>query len=538
VSTSVSVRQGILRAAVSIAAVTVLARVVGFVRVLVFARTVGPTCLGDTYFTANTVPNIVFEIVAGGALASLVVPVLAGPAASGDEATASRTASALIGWVLVLLVPLTVVGLLVTQPVMSLLLGSSHPPCSRSAQLVVGGRMLLVFLPQIVLYGLGIVFTGILQAHRRFLGPALAPLLSSLVVIGAYLLYAGLAGGRHGDLVALPLGEELVLSVGTTLGVLALSLPLLVPLRRTGLRLRPTLSFPPGAAVQVRRLAIAGAAVLAAQQVATAVVLRLANDSGTQGAVVLYNLAWTVFLVPWAVLAVPVATSAFPTLSATHAAGDESGYAATAATATRAVLLATAAAAAVLVATAVPLARVAILGARGGADPVVLSRGLAAFAPGLLGYGLLAHLSRALYARGDGRSPAVATSAGWGLVIVVDLVLVAVAPRGWTVAALGAGNTIGMTLSGVLLLVALRRNAGRAAVDGLGRAGGAALLSAVAAAALGLVVTSRLAAAGPVGSAFVTVAVAAVVVVVFAAVAVVTDGRDVRLALRRRAAGG
>ena len=81
-----AVLTGLVGAAALIAAITVAARVVGFARIVVFARAVGPaSCLGNAYFTANTVPNIVFEIVAGGALASLVVPVLAGPAARGSR---------------------------------------------------------------------------------------------------------------------------------------------------------------------------------------------------------------------------------------------------------------------------------------------------------------------------------------------------------------------------------------------------------------------------------------------------------------------
>ena len=97
--------------------------------------------------------------------------------------------------------------------------------------------MLLVFLPQVVLYGLGVVLTGVLQAHRRFLGPALAPLLSSLVVIGAYLAYGAQARGRPRRRSRPSRSrQELTLSVGTTLGVVVLAGSLLLPLRRTGLR--------------------------------------------------------------------------------------------------------------------------------------------------------------------------------------------------------------------------------------------------------------------------------------------------------------
>ena len=76
---------GIGRAAAMIAALTVLARVLGLVRTVVFAKTVGATCLGTAYITANTLPNIVYDIVLGGALTSIMVPVLARPANRSDR---------------------------------------------------------------------------------------------------------------------------------------------------------------------------------------------------------------------------------------------------------------------------------------------------------------------------------------------------------------------------------------------------------------------------------------------------------------------
>ena len=98
----------LLGAAGGIALVTVASRVVGFVRVAVLSRTLGPSCVGDVYTAVNAVPNVVFELVAGGALAALVVPVLAAPVAADDRTTASRTASALLTWTVVVLVPVAV----------------------------------------------------------------------------------------------------------------------------------------------------------------------------------------------------------------------------------------------------------------------------------------------------------------------------------------------------------------------------------------------------------------------------------------------
>lgn len=488
--------QAIARAAAAIAAVTIAARAVGLLRQVVLARTVGPTYLGNTYQSANALPTILFEIVAGGALASLVVPVLAGPVEEGDRETTRRTASGLLTWAVVGLVPVLLLGLLLRRPLMSLLVGDIADPELRRAEIDVGARMLVVFMPQLLLYGVGIVLTGVLQAHRRFLGPALAPLLSSVVVIGAYFSFAA-QGGRGAEVQGLDRSLERTLSVGTTLGVVALTLSLLVPLAALRLGLRPTLRLPTGVAPRVRRLAAAGAAGVVAQQLALVVVLRLANPE--PGAVVVYQLAWTAFLLPWAVLAVPIATSAFPSLVATAATGDEPGYAAVSAPALRGVVVTCAGAAAMLIAVAGPAAGL-LIGAQpvgDAASPAALSRGIIAFAPGLLGYGVLALVTRALYARDESRGPATATLAGFGLVVAADIALVAWA-RGaeagpaWTVAALGAGNSLGMSLAACLLLVQLRRSASGAALSGLRAATGLAASGAVLAAAAGWLAASAI----------------------------------------------
>ncbi|HEX4063900.1 MAG TPA: lipid II flippase MurJ, partial [Streptosporangiaceae bacterium] len=317
---------GIGRPALMIGVITAVANVVGFGRQLVFAHTVGAHSLGTAYATANQVPNIIYAIVLGGALTGMVVPVLAGPALAGNKAETRQTSSALLTWTIVLLVPVSLAVALTAHPVVALLLGHRNAGAAGASMLTVGTRMLAVFAPQIVLYGLAVVGYGILQAHRRFAAPALAPVLSSLVVASAYFAFVPLAHGHQ--VTGLPRAAELMLSVGTTAGVAALAVTALAPVRRLRLRLRPTLRFPPGVAARVRALALAGVAAVIAQNVAALVVLVLANDHGAPGALVLYSYGWQVFFVPYAVLAVPIATSAFPVLSASAAAEAASGQAA------------------------------------------------------------------------------------------------------------------------------------------------------------------------------------------------------------------
>jgi putative peptidoglycan lipid II flippase len=518
------------RGAAGLAAVTVVSRLAGFARGLVFVRAVGATDVGDTYARANTVPNIVFETVAGGALASSVVPVLAGPVDAGDREQTLRTTAALLTWTVVLLVPVSVAGVLLARPLMELLT-PSHVAGDRAEAVAVGARMLAVFAPQIVLYGVGVVLTGVLQAHRRFLGPAIAPLLSSIVVAAAYLVYAVQTRSHAPTLATLTRAQELTLSLGTTLGVAALSFSLLVPLRRARVPLRAALEFPPGVRRRAVRLALAGVAALAAQQLSLVIVLRL-SYGGPSGTLVLYQLGWTVFLLPWAVLAVPLATSAFPHLVVRHGNGDDVGFADLAAITTRTVLLVSGAAAAALVAAAEPISRLLVLHARGVHSPSTLAGAIAAFAPGLLGYGMVAHVGRALYACGQGRRAAIATVSGWIAVLAADLLLAAVTGGDSRLQVLAWGNTIGMTVAGAGLVLALSDQA-RAAVAGLRRTLPAVVVAGVVSAGTGWLLAGWLDVSRLWLNLIVAAAVGAWVVTVFAAIARLTDPAAVRALLGR-----
>jgi putative peptidoglycan lipid II flippase len=153
-------------------------------------------------------------------------------------------------------------------------------------------------------------------------------------------------------------------------------------------------------------------------------------------------------------------------------------------------------AAAVLVAVSGPMARVFLAG---GTDRSVgaLRDAIIAFAPGLVGYALVALLSRALYARGLWKAPTAWIVGGWLLAVVADVLLSALLPAEDRALALGAGHSIGVTVAGLGLLAVVRRAAGRDSLSGVGRAGVPALLGAVLGVAAGLAV-ARLLGADPV----------------------------------------
>jgi putative peptidoglycan lipid II flippase len=516
----------IARAALLVAAVTVLARVVGFARWLVFSKTVGAGCLAEAYTTANQLPNILFEVVAGGALAGAVIPVLAGPVARGDRAAQGRIIGALLSWSFVLLAPIALLAWVLAGRYTDAML---DPGADCGGTTATATRMLAIFVPQVFGYAVAVVATAVLQSHKRFAAGAWAPLISSLVVVATYLVFAATAP----DADAASRGATNLLAWGTTAGVLALALTVLIPMLLLRLPIKPTLKLDPGVGPILRKLAFAGLAVLVAQQLTFVVTTYLANHRGVAGSIAVYTWANAVYLLPYAVLAVPITTAVFPRLAAAFDAGE--GFERYAATSTRAVMLAGGAGAALLVGTAVPVARIFAYndGAVQETQATSLANGLIAFAPAAIGFAVLMHVGRVLYARHCGREVAVVTSAAWILVALAGVVLTA----HWdAVPALAAAMSVGMVVGAVVLLGVLRREAGPGVLAGSGRATLAALAGAVLAGAAGWAVALP-ADNGGVGKALVFAVLSGlVVVIVYAGAAMALDRTDTRALLRRGSA--
>jgi len=113
-----------------------------------------------------------------------------------EKAHVGQISSALLTWSVVILVPLTLVIAAVAGPVASLLNpGNANAHCVRADVVNATSHMLVVFAPQVILYGLSVVLYGLLQAHRRFTGPAVGPAVASLVVIASCLAFVPLGRG-------------------------------------------------------------------------------------------------------------------------------------------------------------------------------------------------------------------------------------------------------------------------------------------------------------------------------------------------------
>jgi putative peptidoglycan lipid II flippase len=494
----------------------------------VFSQTVGASCLGTAYVTANQVPDLLYQLILGGALTSAMVPVLARSAerAARDPAEKARVGqitSALLTWTVVIVVPLCLVIVAGAGPIASLLNPSNpNAHCAHADVVAVTHDMLQVFAPQALLYGLSVVLYGLLQSYRRFAAPSIGPGISSLVLISCYLAFVPLNQGH--SLAQLPLTAELVLSVGTTLGIAALVVVAIPPTWRLHLQFRPVLRFPPGVARRAGGLALVGVIELVAIDVASVASIWLANGYGKTGAIVILNYGSQVFNSIAAILAVSIVVSAFPVLSARE--GQEFDRAS--AGSTRAVLLMSWLGTAVIAAIAVPAAHVL---AKQSDQVPQLIEAFVLFAPGIAGVAVIANLSRVMFVIGRLKVAALALAGSWLVAIVAYVVLVPLVPARLVVAALALGTTIGQIVVAIPLVFVTRKICGPAAVQGARHAALAGLAACAAGAAVGVAVSLAVPLHHKLVAAALAVLAAGCAIIAFGVVAYILDDGDLKAVL-------
>ncbi|MEO7836089.1 MAG: lipid II flippase MurJ [Acidimicrobiales bacterium] len=446
------------RAALGVSGWNALSRLSGFVRVLAVGGAVGTTFLGNTYQSANLVSTVIFELLAAGLLSAPLVPAFVKLLDADRVDEAEGLAGSLLG---VALVGLGGLALLLAgggQLVMRVLTVGVADPAVRDAEVRLGAFLLWFFLPQMLLYAAGAVATALLNAQRRFAAAAFAPLVNNLVVVATMAAFVVVRRGEPPTL-ELEVVPRLVLAVGTTAGVLAMTVVPLVALARTGLTLRPRFSFSDPSFRAVAREGRWVAAVLAGAQVLIGVTLVLSNQ--VPGGVVAYQIAFTFFLLPFALIAHPVLTVLHPRLS-THAAAEQwDDFTADVADAVRRVLLVVIPAGAVLAVLGGPALRLARFGALDGRGAELVARVLAAYALGLGGYAVFQLLARASTAAGNARLPALV---GLGVAGVGALLMVAASALvsgSDQVVVLGLVHSLVVTAGAAGLFALLRRRLGR-----------------------------------------------------------------------------
>ena len=405
-------RSGLVRAGVILSATFFVSRALGYLRTVVLGATFGTGPELDAFFAAFRVPDLIFQVVAAGAMGSALIPVLSGLLAAGERARAWRVVATVANLLLVAMAGLAVVAFIGAE-----LLVRALAPGFDDAGLARTVGLTRIMLAAPVLLSLGAVATSALNAEGRFTAAAMAPIVYNLGIIGGAIL---LAPNPSFGVTGLAIGVV----VGAA-GHLLVQLPALF-----GLGFRPArgIDLADDAARRVLVLLAPRALGLGASQVTFIVMTALASSLGA-GAISSYTIAFALLQIPIGLIGVPLGIVILPSISREHALGAVEAYVALVTRSVRLLVYAMVPIAALGIALQVPV--VELLFGYGRFDTAAIANTastLALFLVGLPAHASIAVLARAFYARQDTRTPVAA--AVLAVVVNTTLGVVLVGPFG------------------------------------------------------------------------------------------------------------
>ncbi|HEX2118269.1 MAG TPA: murein biosynthesis integral membrane protein MurJ [Acidimicrobiales bacterium] len=394
------------RSAAVMAVGTTLSRVTGLGRLVAMAYALGVTesRLADAYNIANTMPNVIYELILGGVLTSVFIPVLVEELRRRRSDDAWESVSALVTTSILAVTALTVVAV-VAAPWIIRLFTFRLSGAEQAEQQALATFFLRFFAPQILFYGVAAVAGGLLNAHDRFAVPMFAPIANNLVVIATFLGFAAIvAGTPDAGLVSTSLSQKLLLAVGTTGGVAVMAVAHWPSVRRLPGRLRFRPDFRHPAVRKLARLSVWTLGYVVANQLSFGIALVLAN--GVQGGPTAMFTAFAFFQLPYGVAAVSIMTALVPRMSAQAVEGDQDGFRASVSTGMRLMGLVLLPATAGYLVLSRPLITTLLEhGVMSSASSELVAEVLDMFALGLVPFSFFLLLLRAFYARQDARTP-------------------------------------------------------------------------------------------------------------------------------------
>jgi putative peptidoglycan lipid II flippase len=433
----------IARAAGVVMAAFVLSNVVGLLRQMLISRAFGTGPELDAFAAAQRLTDVLFNLVAGGALASAFIPTFTGFLTHDDAEGAWRLASGVLNLLFLVLVAISVPAWLFAPALVQTVLAPGFAP----AQQALAASLLRIILLAPAIFGVSGLLMGILNAHQHFLLPALAPSLLWLGMIFGLVFWAP-GWGIYG------------LAWGYVLGA---ALHLLVQLpgaaRLASARYWPGLGLRNPSVREVIRLMGPRLVGVAAVQINFLVTTVLASYM-VGGSVSSLTYAWQIFTMPQVVIAQGIAIAALPTFSAMVARGEINAMRASLADTLRGILFLALPATVGLFALRAPVVAMLFQGRNFDAQSTQLvAWALAWFTLGLAGHSVVEIVSRAYYALRDTRTPVIIGTAAMLLNIAFSFLLAPLFVRlgWWPHGGLALANTVATSLEAVGLMWWMRR---------------------------------------------------------------------------------
>ncbi len=453
----------VAKAALLVMAAFALSRLLGLVRQVVFGACFGTGPEMDAYVAAQRLPEMIFLIVAGGALGSAFIPTFTGRLATGERERAWHLASAVINLLTVILVPLSAIAIIAAPWLVRTLIAPAFPPelQLRTAELM------RVMLLSTTLFAVSGVVMGILNGHQHFLLPALAPIVYNIALI------VGALWGTRADI------GTMGAAIGMVIGAVCHLLVQVPGLIRYHAQYRPTLGLQDEDLHEVGRLMLPRVFGVAAVQINLVITNNLASRLG-MGAISALDYAWRLMLLPQGIFAQAVGTAVFPTFSEQAARDDLEGLRATLTAMVKVVIALMLPATVGLIVLGRPI--IALFFQRGAFSTASTERvawALTFFALGLTGHALIEILARAFYAMHDTWTPAITAAIAVAINVALGLTLPSLFRRSALPAhaGLALANALAALMEMFLLLRQMEARLGK--LHGLRglilRAGGASL---------------------------------------------------------------
>jgi putative peptidoglycan lipid II flippase len=443
------------RNSVSVVAWTTVSRISGFVRIAVVAAVLGPTYLGNVFQATNNLPMIAYAALTGSLFSSLLVPSLVRHVDTGNRTAASRLAGAFLTAALAAFGVVCGLLILIAPLILRLLAVGVPDPAAADAQRRAGLVLLLLFVPQMLMYAVVGTAEAVMNAHGRFALPAAAPVLENLGIIATMAVTAFVYG--TGDRLAeATTGQLLLLGIGTTSAVALHAAVQWWGARSVGVTLLPRLPWRVPELRSILRRAVQSLGFSVVDVVQPLGALIVANR--VPGGVIAFQLAYNLYSLPPAMGTRPVAVALLPRLARLAEPRDLGRFRdeLNRGAALVAFLIVPAAVAYLvlhdLLAGGVTFGQMATPSGRS-----LVAACVAALALGLLGYSALLLGTYASYARRDARSPLRAALIRAGVGAAGMGIALQVAPGAGALLALGLAISAADIAGGAWLAAHLRR---------------------------------------------------------------------------------
>ncbi|MGH3682858.1 MAG: lipid II flippase MurJ, partial [Natronosporangium sp.] len=288
---------------------SIVSRITGFLRTVVIAAALGGAVVGDAYTTAQWFPGMVYELLLGGILTSVLVPVLV-RARKADRDRGEAYTQRLVTLAVLALAATTVLAV-AAAPLLVWVSRTDAPGLVRALSYLI--------LPTLFFYGLAGVLTAVLNTRGHFAAPMWAPILNNLVVIGTFGIYLLVYGAEELEPAQMDAGRVLLIGGGTLLGIVVQAAGLWPALRRVGFRMRWRFDF---SALRLRELGRLGAWMICyvvANQVSVLVVLSLINAAGAGAGLLIFNQVFLLLMMAHGIVGVSIIMALLPRMSAAAA---------------------------------------------------------------------------------------------------------------------------------------------------------------------------------------------------------------------------